>query len=920
MKQGERRLILAVFLPGTDYPEDVETRLRSRYAVVSALGVSGFIPDDGGDIRCGISSWPAGLPRERKCVVFPYELYSHAKPNPKDFAEENLTRLTHIDSEGASPASIAVVWVDEQLFDSGRVGQDPASVLDQWLRPLDGTKADVAVLGPQLSGTLREMLREPARDKAGSSLAAGDKKIKIYSFSSTVRALRDQPAGKSQVGTEKSRHEQQGPLGGRFEVVHVIGTDPDLAIALRDELLRRGVSLATSQGPIALVGEWDTYYSRSMFDAFATALQPSTSIPASNPVDASGLKYFTYQQGIDGRLPKDRSADTKAQDKSTGGVLPGGEPLVAPPEVLSFGRSQVDYLRRLVDQMKQTGGEKWAAIGLLGSDFYDKILILETLKYEFPDALFFTTDLDERFLDPPAHRTARNLLVASHYGLALHEDLQRAIPPFRSVYQTSLFLGCMKALRDQGTPAPVPWLEHEALARLATPIPIVFEIGLGRAYPLTDPGIGGVHPRAFARVPILGVGLIFKLIALLSAGAIWLLVAWRSLRTLVLSHLWVILAATSVTAAILALAMIDHANPEGEPFTILEGISNWPTVFLRLLAILFCIFAFLRAQSSDTTNLDQLSAQFGLPRVVECAGTFSLSCLVMSDADRDARPVWARYRYLSMPLQRACRVSIQAVIYGCLCLVLLWVLGLPNEPYRGTLNKWTNRAVLAPAVCLAVSLLWFVIDANRLCIRLIHLLDDYEIEWPEMAWKRAAASSGLDLRSLLHLREHPALERALTLSVNRVTSVTILGDRTTAIGPMMYYAAFAYILLFLARSPFFDQYVMSSPLILTYSLALLGVFCCGAWLRYAARRAQRNASERVRAELHALRLAMSTGWHDEAAAKGLETMEQIDLVITKVHTGALSSLGDDPVLHMILIVLGGLGAMLSMEPIRQFLR
>jgi hypothetical protein len=137
---------------------------------------------------------------------------------------------------------------------------------------------------------------------------------------------------------------------------------------------------------------------------------------------------------------------------------------------------------------------------------------------------------------------------------------------------------------------------------------------------------------------------------------------------------------------------------------------------------------------------------------------------------------------------------------------------------------------------------------------------------------------------------------------------------------MIFYSGFAYMLLFLARSPFFDQYVISWTLVVSYSAALLAVVWCGAWLRLAARRAQRNARDRVRDDLLAVRLAMSSGRADEAATKGLKAMEQIDGAITKVRTGALSSLGDDPVLHTLLLVLGGVGALLSMEPIRLFLR
>ena len=40
------------------------------------------------------------------------------------------------------------------------------------------------------------------------------------------------------------------------------------------------------------------------------------------------------------------------------------------------------------------------AIGVLGSDVYDKLLILQALKQNFPHAIFFTTDLDARLFPP----------------------------------------------------------------------------------------------------------------------------------------------------------------------------------------------------------------------------------------------------------------------------------------------------------------------------------------------------------------------------------------------------------------------------------------------------------------------------------------------------------------------------------------
>ena len=143
------KLILPVFLPGSEYPEDVEIRLRSRYAVVSALAVSGYIPEDGGDIRCFSIPWPisahnsllhafggvfglgSGAPNLPNPAVFPHEWFQYVPPvrAPGSY-QENLTELTHIfDSSAKPPQRIAVIWVDELLFDKSRVGRGPPTLL-----------------------------------------------------------------------------------------------------------------------------------------------------------------------------------------------------------------------------------------------------------------------------------------------------------------------------------------------------------------------------------------------------------------------------------------------------------------------------------------------------------------------------------------------------------------------------------------------------------------------------------------------------------------------------------------------------------------------------------------------------------------------------------------------------------------------
>jgi hypothetical protein len=51
-------LLHAVMVEGGTYSEDIESRLRSRFAVVSALGESGYAPEAAEHLGAGLLPWP----------------------------------------------------------------------------------------------------------------------------------------------------------------------------------------------------------------------------------------------------------------------------------------------------------------------------------------------------------------------------------------------------------------------------------------------------------------------------------------------------------------------------------------------------------------------------------------------------------------------------------------------------------------------------------------------------------------------------------------------------------------------------------------------------------------------------------------------------------------------------------------------
>ena len=174
---------------------------------------------------------------------------------------------------------------------------------------------------------------------------------------------------------------------------------------------------------------------------------------------------FKYLRGLDGQMPDGSGSASGANARDTGSKpdKDSKDSAKRPPDPIAKdraeGQSQFDYLRRLGDRIQQLdaalrrdGQQGIEAVGVLGSDLYDKLLVLQSLRPLLPNAWFFTTDLDALLLNPGGQTRTRNLLVASSFGLRLRPDIQNEIPPFRGSYQTAEFLVTRVAIRDDTPP------------------------------------------------------------------------------------------------------------------------------------------------------------------------------------------------------------------------------------------------------------------------------------------------------------------------------------------------------------------------------------------------------------------------------------------------------------------------------------
>ena len=186
-----------------------------------------------------------------------------------------------------------------------------------------------------------------------------------------------------------------------------------------------------------ILSEWDTLYGRSLGTTFATTAnaQSINDIIEHPELPPVRVHAYNYLRGIDGRLPGDLDKGNQREQEQKTQL---GQNTVAIEA--TEGLNQSDYLRRLARQMKehdarwqQEDGSGIHAIGLLGSDIYDKLMILRALRPEFPNAVFFTNNYDAHFERRDDWGDAHNLVIASPFGSRVPETYieQRHIPPFR---------------------------------------------------------------------------------------------------------------------------------------------------------------------------------------------------------------------------------------------------------------------------------------------------------------------------------------------------------------------------------------------------------------------------------------------------------------------------------------------------------
>ena len=621
--KASRICILPVIVRGDFHSTEArEMRIRFRAATVSGLGAQGLVADDPEHLLL-ISppiDWAAGPGRKPPGID---------DPLPAEwFVADNLAR----DPRKPQPyAAVLVVWVQGETLVT-----NPLRALDglrsqlmpqvQNLTGLGADRIDFKVIGPYWSGTLKDILVEnrafPDRGSAitfyssSATMANGVLDLLVQGGNPGPDAGNPVPAGRKLL---------DGRPGNGPRLVNLTCTDEELAESFLDELKLRGVDVGGESTRIAIVSDWDTDYGRAMPLTFAAKLNQLNQPHGKNPLPSLPAEsYFDLKFDSDKGWPPQvlrayyiSGVGGTAASAGAGGKADGtGKSDDDSDDSHLFeraqGEHQVDYIARLgmvfADRLStrdphapsgvasKSKPTTLSAIGLLGSNVYDQMLLLQALRPRFPDAIFFSDKLDARFIDPASIKYTRNVVVASSYGLELFQKLQRGVPPFRGAEQTGAFLAVQMAV---GPPMP------EVLYFRSHTLPLRFEIG--RTYPVrlylppdksTYPEDSNapssanlLHPKNempllpggtfwrqhIADTLLLGVGAVVfgAMVLFIFLGRFSLEPDERADRSVALS----------LIAALAVIFVLFNAFYDGlEPLTLIEGVSIWPSELVRLVA------------------------------------------------------------------------------------------------------------------------------------------------------------------------------------------------------------------------------------------------------------------------------------------------------------------------------------------------
>lgn len=915
-------LVVGAIVSGAPYAADIETRRRTRYAVLAGLYRSGYMP---------VNNQHVG--------------YVHLAEFYKDPTRANDLAafewfMSDVHREPSRPAYVLVLWLDQDGFRVAPVRQ--FSTIADGLLP-SGVQS--LILGPADSDGLRAIVEE-YKDHAAPAIGT-PRQINIYSPSATA-------ADDAIVHGIADETVLRKPM--QFSAVNVrlyrtIATDFEVATVVAKELADRNID----PKEIALIAERDTLYGRSMGRYFKGCANPPREDPGRPTDDAQSPPLcLTYLKGLDGvgPPPPKQAAAPNAPTANEAKSSEQASHANAAPDA-STGPRQLDYLRRMGATLISMQGAPRPgcipaepndckpryikAIGVLGTDIYDKLLVLQELRPMFPDVVFFTFGLDARYTDDENLPWTRQLLVGSSLGLSLRWELQGDIPAFRDGYQAATFYSTLLALHRASLPHPgqteKPPQDDDGLQW--TKRAMVFEIGRKQPLDLNLDNDANTPCHFDDECPSVSATRTASFLhSVTRAAASWLsvmvpMLVWILLRAAFgrdtmhrrLGSLPVTLTGLIVVLALAGSVVIRLTSPWGAvlhyltrdgshmPVPIADGASHWGKELLEACLIPLVITLLIRGQRKLTSNAEKIRSLFGFVGenrwLIKLYGSmvrvsswrhrakewiyFPVGYL-SNDRDKVAllpdtsqlESLIARYLYRGVWQRRWARVLVATAVFILVLKFLEWLgfsvfSGVPWILTQASKHGAEGRIDFFCFMFMQVLIFW-VIDAILLTRAFLLDVARDSPEWPKDTLKNTHTELGL-----------PSDLAPLWLSLR------LIARRTSWVSGFIWYPSLVIAGMFAATFTFeYGQYRFdSNPVTLLASVALIVAAVVG--LRQAAESWRSDILQKL--AHRRLGLLANKSSNADAVAQ----LQVLNELVTQLHDGAFAPYSEQALVRAILL-------------------
>jgi len=386
-----------------------------------------------------------------------------------------------------------------------------------------------------------------------------------------------------------------------------------------------------------------------------------------------------------------------------------------------------------------------------------------------------------------------------------------------------------------------------------------------------------------------------------------------------------------------ASRLTEHGN--GEPLVMLEGVSVWPTVLLRMLGIALAIYFIWAAQRSLNQNMIEISREVDNPGkqntidqlpvtdskptqemfykpIVRLANrsmaTIKESFDMFLSIDRNQnsslkiKPMWDAYRRQETFAHRFCRVIAYIAIMGLIgVFVILSMFGGASVPVRGHLaHTWYVWTMLLDYV-FTQAVIFFVFDATLCCFLFIKKLCQdrrNRSEWPQ----EMANRFGVHLR----LYGDPIIHDWI--------DVKFVAQRTRCVGSIVYYPFILIVLFVVSGSTIFANFAPDPTILILQGISLSFVFASSIMLWWAATTV-RDATKQNLME----RIISAKGQSADGRAKGGKApndseryAEQLQALLNGVEQlkdGAFRPILQQPLVQAVLWSLSSFGGVSLIE-------